>query len=382
MTKIIHRYILREVSLPFFMSLFVLTFVLLMGRMIQIMDLVVNKGIQVSDVVKLIIYLTPSFLVFTVPISFLIALLVGVGRLSSDSEMVVLRASGISLYQMLVPVLVMATLAFIMTAANSLFFMPLGNIALRSHLFQIAQKKASIGIRERVFNDDFRGLLLYADHIDIHGEYINNILISDQRLTQEPNTIVAHRAYLIANPRAMKVTLRLENGSIHALEKNMKNYRKIDFKFYDVNLEINSYLPETQANVKKAFNEMTFGELLQVLRRKNTETSDLRTAGIELNKKLSFPLSCFIFAFLGLPLGMKTHRSVKSRGLTLSFVIVLIYYLLQLVGDAMVETGRIDAFIGTWTPNFIFLAAAIVVFFITAWEVRLPKISLRRRLKL
>jgi lipopolysaccharide export system permease protein len=378
MLKIIHRYIIREISLPFFMSIFVLTFVLLMGRMLQVMDLVVNKGMQVSDVVKLILYLIPSFLVFTIPISFLIALLIGMVRLSSYSEIVILKASGVSLYQMLSPVAVVAIATFLLTAATSFIFVPLGNIALKNHLFQLAQKKASAGIKERVFNDDFRGLLLYTDHVDIHGNYMNNILISDQRITQDPNTIVARRAYLLANPQALKVTLRLEDGSIHALDKSMKNYRKIDFKFYDVNLVINSSLPESTQNIKKSFNEMTFGELLKTLRQKNLDPLDLRTAGIELNKKLSIPLSCIVFMFLGLPLGIRTHRSVRSRGFTFGFLIVLIYYLLQLVGDALVETGWLSAMVGTWTPNLIFLSAGLVLFFVTAREIPFPGIRLHR----
>ncbi|MGD0276596.1 MAG: LptF/LptG family permease, partial [Syntrophales bacterium] len=300
------------------------------------------------------------------------------GRLSSYSEIVILKASGVSLYQMLSPVAVVAIATFLLTAATSFIFVPLGNIALKNHLFQLAQKKASAGIKERVFNDDFRGLLLYTDHVDIHGNYMNNILISDQRITQDPNTIVARRAYLLANPQALKVTLRLEDGSIHALDKSMKNYRKIDFKFYDVNLVINSSLPESTQNIKKSFNEMTFGELLKTLRQKNLDPLDLRTAGIELNKKLSIPLSCIVFMFLGLPLGIRTHRSVRSRGFTFGFLIVLIYYLLQLVGDALVETGWLSAMVGTWTPNLIFLSAGLVLFFVTAREIPFPGIRLHR----
>jgi lipopolysaccharide export system permease protein len=141
---------------------------------------------------------------------------------------------------------------------------------------------------------------------------------------------------------------------------------------------INSSLPESTQNIKKSFNEMTFGELLKTLRQKNLDPLDLRTAGIELNKKLSIPLSCIVFMFLGLPLGIRTHRSVRSRGFTFGFLIVLIYYLLQLVGDALVETGWLSAMVGTWTPNLIFLSAGLVLFFVTAREIPFPGIRLHR----
>ena len=104
MRKIISRYIFKEIAFPFIIILFVLTFVLLMGKLLQIMDLMVNKGISTFDIAKLIVFLLPSFLMFTIPIALLIAILIAMGRLSADNEITVLRASGISLLQLYYPV--------------------------------------------------------------------------------------------------------------------------------------------------------------------------------------------------------------------------------------------------------------------------------------
>ncbi|MCK4535046.1 MAG: LptF/LptG family permease, partial [Syntrophobacterales bacterium] len=104
MNRVVNRYILREISIPFFMILFILTFVLLMGRILQLMDLMINKGINFVDIAKLILYLMPSFLMITIPVSLLISILIGLGRLSRDNEIIVLKSSGLSLYQLMTPI--------------------------------------------------------------------------------------------------------------------------------------------------------------------------------------------------------------------------------------------------------------------------------------
>ena len=162
MFKIINRYILKEISIPFFLTLFVFTFILLMGKILQLMDLMVNKGVSFIDISKLILFLMPSFLVFTIPTAFLISILIGLGRLSGDNEITVFKASGISLYQLLFPIAVASLIAFIMTAVITFFLVPHSNYATRNLLFDIARQKASIGIKEKVFNDDFKDLVLYA----------------------------------------------------------------------------------------------------------------------------------------------------------------------------------------------------------------------------
>ena len=91
-------------------------------------------------------------------------------------------------------------------------------------------QNASIGIKEKVFNADFKGLLFYADKIPANGEYMEGVIISDNRISDEQNTIFAKKAFLVADPKSMIVKLRLENGSIHTVSSDLKNYRKVDFK--------------------------------------------------------------------------------------------------------------------------------------------------------
>src|SRR5574340_130436 len=179
MFKTLNRYILKEIAIPFSMVLFVLTFVLLMGKILQLMDMMVNKGVGFPDIARLVLYLSPSFLVFTMPVSLLIAILMGLGRLSGDNEITVLKASGISLYRLSHPVAMLTLVALVLTTVIGFSLVPYGNFATKNLLFKLASQKASLGIREKVFNDDFRGILLYAEKIPASGDFMEGVFVYD-----------------------------------------------------------------------------------------------------------------------------------------------------------------------------------------------------------
>lgn len=369
MRRLINRYVLREIAIPFCMILLVLTFVLLMGKILQVMDLMINKGIGFADIARLMLYLLPSFLMFTIPISLLIAILIGLGRLSGDNEWTVMKMSGVSLYQLSFPVACAALVAFLMTLATTVFLVPYGNLASKALLMDMARQKASIGIREKVFIDDFQGILLYAERIPVHGNFLEGVLISDSRMSKEPSTIIARRAYLVSNPDTMVITLRLEDGSTHTVDAGLNRYRKMDFRFYDVRLDLASTLSAEKKNGIKSSTEMSLSELTTRLVNRGLKEEALRELAIELNKKLTVPLSCLVFALIGMPLGIRAHRSVRARGFTLGLFLVLAYYLLRLGGEALVETGRLSPILGTWTPNWIFAAAGTLLYFFSAREL-------------
>ena len=369
MHRLINRYILRELAVPFCMILFVLTFVLLMGKILQVMDLMINKGISFVKIALLMLFLIPSFLAFTIPISLLIAILIGLGRLSGDNEWTIMKMSGVSLYQLSFPVACAALAAFLMTLTTTLFLVPYGNLASKALLFDMARQKASIGIREKVFNDDFQGILLYAEKIPVHGNFLEGVLVSDSRIIREPSTIIARRAYLISNTDTMVITLRFEDGSTHTVDAGLNHYRKMDFRFYDVRLDLASTISAENKNEEKSSTEMSLSELTATLRNRGLKEEALRELAIEMNKKMTVPVSCLVFALIGMPLGIRAHRSVRSRGFTIGLFLVLVYYLLRISGEALVETGRLSPVIATWTPNWIFAAAGILLFSLSAREV-------------
>lgn len=374
MNKIINRYIFREIAIPFIIILFVLTFVLLMGKILQIMDLMVNKGISLISISHMIILIMPSLMMFTIPIALLVSILIAMGRFSADNEITALRASGVSLLQIYYPVALASLLAFIFTIVIGYFLVPQSNFASKRLLFEVASQNASIGIKEKVFNADFKGLLVYADKIPMDGKYMEGVMISDSRILDKQNTILAEKAFLVADPKLMIVKLRMENGSIHTVSSDLKNYRKVDFKSYDINLDLSTTLAAF-TDASKDTSEMTMTELLEKMKKPGLTGTAVRELAMEVHKKFSIPLSCIFFGLLALPLGITSHRAVKSRGFAVGIMIVTAYYLLRIGGEALVETGRLSPVVGVWTPNIIFAFLGIYLFYMANKEVSLFRMA-------
>jgi len=351
MNRVINRYILREISVPFFMILFILTFVLLMGRILQLMDLMINKGIHVTDIGRLVLYLMPSFLTITVPVSLLISILIALGRLSRDNEIIVLKASGLSLYQLMPSVAFVSLCAFCITAVTGFFLVPYGNFATKTLLFDIARQKASIGIKERVFNGDFAGLVLYAQELPPQENCMRGVFISDNRTLNEPTTIIAQRGYLVSDPQSMQVTLRLQDGSIHTADANTVTYKKIDFSSYDINLDLSTSIGNKNETVTKDSKEMSLPELIRESRTPGLKETTVKELIIEIHKKFTMPFACIVFGLIGVPLGISKHRSGKSRGFVIGLIVIMIYYVLQIGGEALGEIGILPPAIGAWIPG-------------------------------
>jgi len=365
MGKTLTRYIIREISLPFVFTLLVLTFVLLMGRILQLMDLMVNKGVSVIDILRLIIYLIPTFLVITVPVSLLIAILIGLGRLSRDNEITVLKSAGVGLYQFIPPLAIVSVLATVITALMAFTFVPLGYTSSQKLLYEIAAKGAGIGIKEKVFND-FNGLILYAEKIPVSGTSMEKIFIVDKRFTEEQTTIIAERGYLLSNPSSAVLTVQLQNGSAHSVEKDLTTYKKLDFDTYSINIDVTPSLTHTDR--KKSAIEMSFGELRKAMRDADRKDAHYREYIIELHKKFTMPFSCLLFGLLGVPLGIVKSRTAKSYGFVVGLCTIMVYYILSLSGEALGETGRIPAALGTWTPSLLFAVSGTILFFQAARE--------------
>ncbi|MFZ3105071.1 MAG: LPS export ABC transporter permease LptF [Smithella sp.] len=368
MRKIINRYIFKEIAFPFIIILLVLTFVLLMGKIMQIMDLVINKGVNVFSIAQIIVFLLPSFMLFTIPIALLIAILIAMGRLSADNEITAIKTSGISLMQIFYPVAIASLITFILAVFISYFLVPQSNFATKRLLFNIAQQNASIGIKEKVFNSDFKDFLIYAEKIPVNRNYMEGVIISDNRMIGEQNTILAKKAILVSDSESMTVKLKLEDGSIHTVSADLKHYRKIDFKSYDINLDLSTALANLD-KASKSSTEMTMTELLERMKKPGLDKAAVRELAIEVHKKFSIPLSCLFFGLLALPLGIRSHRSVKSRGFAVGLIVVASYYLLRIGGEALVETGYLSPEVGVWTPTLVFALVGTYLLYMANREI-------------
>ncbi len=367
MKKTLYRYIWQELLPPFLLGLLGFTFILLTGRILQLTELFVNKGISLLYILRFIYYLIPSFMVLTIPMAMLLAVMVAFSRLASDNEITALKSAGISLYQMVPPVLILAAAAFILTIFFSLYLLPQANQASRSLLFEIASTKANVGVKERVFNDDFDGLVIYVERVSPRTLKWENIFISDSRFPEESHAIVAREGVVLSDPAQLTVTLKLKNGSIHKLGKQPEVYQKIDFATYDLRLSLKTNLIKKQEE-KKHPADMTLNELLQAIRFWRLQSEDARILLIKIHEKFTIPFACLVFGLIGIPLGTQSPfgRAAKSLGFSWSVALILIYYLLANAGNSLAERGLIPVEVGLWFPNAFFLVLGLYLLIKTA----------------
>ena len=369
MKKTINLYLLKEILIPFFLCLVAFTFVLLMDKIMRLIELVINKGVDVEKVFKLFIFLLPTFLVYVLPVAVLLSMLLAFGRLSSDHEITALKSAGVSLYQLLPPVAAFALAVAVLTAALSLYVAPLTNWGFGSLLFQITRGKASLGIKERIFNNDFQGLTIYVNQIAVGSEVLKGVMVSDSREAKESNIIVADQGYLVPDGKNLMLTLRLEDGSIHRTSKDLSSYRKIDFSTYELKLDLDSALAQDKGKGKR-FAEMVLDELRDRMDSLKSlgKIGDLRKAEVELYKKFVFPVAALIFALLGMPLGIQSKRAGRLSGFSLGLGIVFLYYLLVNGGELLAVRGMLPAYLSMGIGNALYLVAGLYFFVTTARE--------------
>lgn len=352
MKKTTYLYILKEVFPIFFIGLMVFTIILLMDKILKLIELIVTKGVSLSKILMLLLFISPSFLIFTIPMAVLLGTLLSFGRLSSDSEITAFKASGMSLYQLFLPISIFSIAAYLLTTFLVFYGLPWGNRGFKATLYLIAQSKADIEIKERVFNDVFDGLVVYVDKVPIRGKKMEGILIYDERDQTKVNTIFAKEGFLVSNPKSQEVTLRLLDGDIHRFEPRTNVYQKVQFNTYDLRLELAKAFAAMGKKLKE--HEMAIEDIKEKIEKKKSTGEDTTPQEVELHKRYAIPFSCIVFALIGMPLGIQPRRSGRSHGFIFSILILLAYYITLTASEIFALRQTIPAFLAGWASNFLF----------------------------
>ncbi len=352
--KIIDRYILKELFRFFILGLGVLTSILFLDKVLYMTEMIINRGIGISVILMLMIYLSPAFLVITIPMAVLVASLITFSRLSADNEIIAIRAHGISFYRLLFPVTILSLLAYIATNFLMIYALPHGTRSFRGLVFKSFSSNANYEIKERVFNNDFEGLVIYINEKPVLNPYMKGIFIADSKTMDRPQTISASEGRIITDKESMKVTLHLKDGTIHTMDEDREGYQLLTFNTYDLSLDIpNTASPTGKLLVLKGIKEMPIKEIKERINQLKREKKSYSSELVELYKKFSIPVNCFILGIIGAPLGVKSRRAGKYGSFAISLAIILFYYICMISGESLGKAGKIPPLLATWTPNVI-----------------------------
>ena len=357
--KTLRNYILREFFSPLLLSLGVLTFVMvLIGNLKRIADLVINKGVDLFSVLQIFVYLTPYIVTYTLPISVLIAVLLALGRLSSDNEIIAIRSSGVNLLRLILPLLVIGLILSLGLVIFNDQAASYAHFAYRKTLKEMGIKNPTAAFEEGVFIDSFPKYVLFIYHVDQKRNRMNNIRIYEPQGEDKPTrTIVAKAGEFISIPEKNIVKLKLIDGTSDEPDpENPTNFYKLNFRTYFMNLDMGQMQEKV---VERKYKEMTIHELkkeAKKLRREGINPAPLITI---INEKLALAFSCFVFMLLGSSLGIITRRREKSINIGIAVLIIVCYYPLLIGCEALAIEGHLPAALALWIPNIIFTSIGV-----------------------
>lgn len=361
-TTIIFRYLFRELVTPFLLGLTVFVFILVMSQILRLNELIIVYGVGLWSVIKLVFYLMISFLAISIPIAFLFSVIMLFGRLSSDSELTALKASGFSVFQLLMPVLLFSAGVCFFCLYLTLHLESWGARSSRALVFDIGKNKALVGVKEGVFNDDFFGLVLYTDKVDSKDKTLEHVFLYDERDRNRPVSVIADKGMILSSTDLPSVYLVLHGGSIHTFSKDHASVQKISFDRYTINLSIDEML---KVDTKEKPHWLPLEKLQKRISEEETKGNKKLALEfrVEYHRKFAVAFASLILAILGISLGIRPSRAARSLSFVYTIILVGIYWGLYINARHLATSGVLHPAFAMWSPNliFTFLAGILLI---------------------
>ncbi len=381
MNLLLRRLFLEHTKI-FLLSMAVLLLFILMGRALQLRDMLLGLELGFGDTLRLFGYLSPFFLLIICPIACMLAVFLTFLRMSTDRELVALKAGGVGLYQMLPASLVFSILCALFGFWISYTWQAWGMGNFRTEVLSIASSSARVVVLPGVFNKDVPNMVLFARKADLASGAMADVLVEDRRSPDTKMTILAPEGSLDAD---------YEHGEIVFLLKRGKSYTEKDdslstmtFTEYAVRLDFSSLFKGVDLGPVKP-KEYTWDRLYDYAFQKELALTDPRMANkidVERHKRFVFPAACIVLCIFVIPIATSFQGLRQQTGVLMALLLFLVYYSLLMAGISLGESGELPPRIGLWIPNVLFLGLGIYGMILANRE-RMPHIvdlwTLRQR---
>lgn len=354
--RILTRYILREVLSHGLLGGIVFTFILFIRDLGRILELVVRGSATIAEVTRIILYTLPSTLILTIPMAVLVGILLGLGRLSADSEVTAMRASGFGVLQFVRVCSIATAGALLLGLFNSLYVAPRSAAALLRLETELKTSQASYEVQPRVFYEDFKNYVLYVQ--DVHpaqgAALWQHVFLADLTQPAAPYVTTAEQAVVVNGAHGL-LRLHLRDGSRHEIApKDPNQYDISTFSETDTPIQTGE-----QDDIRLTRNDTPLLAIPARVLWQQRHGAQGRAYLIELNKRFSYPVACIVLMLVGVPLGLSSRRGGKGSGFVLTIGLVFIYYFFSSTGVALAKQGKIAPFVGVWTANVLFAVLGV-----------------------
>lgn len=352
--RILTRYILGEILSHALIGCAVFTFILFMRDLPHILEMVVRNSSTFSAVAEVFLFNLPNTFRVTIPMAVLVGILLGLGRLASDSEIIAMRASGLGIGYFIRVASIVAAGGTLLGLANTLYFGPRANQAILDLQQELVTSQASFEIQPRVFYEDFKNYVLYVQDVRSSAGASNwqQVFMADVSNPANPLVTTAASATVVTDS-TQSLLMRLRDGTRHeTVAGHPDQYTISTFSSFDRPLVLNPQSDIHLGRLDTAIFAMPTSELMG----KHTGPDALKYA-IELQTRIAYPVACLVLMLVGVPLGMISRRGGKSSGMVYTLLLVVLYYILSYTGFSLSRQGKLAPFVGVWSANLLFAAA-------------------------
>jgi LPS export ABC transporter permease LptF/LPS export ABC transporter permease LptG len=355
--RILTRYILREVTSHAIVGVAIFTFVLFTRDLGRILELVVRASAPLPSVAEIFLYTVPLALTYTIPMSVLVGVLIGLSRLAADSEITAMRAAGMGVWSFLRVLSIFVALAWLLALANGLYLAPWSQASLTRLEDQLKGSQVSFEVQPRVFYEGFPKSVLYVQ--DVHtsqGAAVwKGVFLADISDAANPTVTLAREGILVPEGQD-RLHLHLVDGSTHESDpKQPDRYQISTFQRTDIPIELPS--PESKAESNPPVGVLSTWSLLDQARR--VDPISTRWYRIEFHRRFALSTACLVLGLVGIPLGLSSKKSGKSGGFVLTILLVFAYYFVSLLGVSLARQGHVTPAFGAWLANLVFLAGGV-----------------------
>ncbi len=407
--KVLNKYLLKELTTPFFTTFFVLIFVLLSQFILKNLDRFLGKGLSFGIILKFLFLNSAWIVSLAIPMAVLVTTLITFGKLSSNNEITAFKASGITYNALLKPCLVFSLLVLMLLVPYNLWLLPEMNHNVRKLSYKISKNRPDIEFNENMLNTLSDKTIYLGDRINSNS--FSNVIIFDNKHMNSLNTIMADKGEFLSMNDG--ILLNLNDGSIHESSLANQEYRKTFFNNYKIAIPFDELGYNDANNLIRQEREMNihllieknnyFKNKLTLEKRELTKNKNLLIAlndsiniintgsldilsknklnkkinitkkkkeknkrlipiyakeinkfAVEIHKKFSVPFACIIFILLGMPLGILAKKSNMGVSVSISLVVFIIYWIFLILGEELADNTIINPTIAMWAPN-IFL---------------------------
>ncbi len=352
---------------------------ILIGRGLQLRELFLGLDLGTLDALALFGYMVPLFLLLVIPLGCMLGVFLTFLRMSTDRELVALKAGGVSLYQMLLAPLVFCLICLALNIGISLYGVSWGMNKFRSTVMEIAGTRARIVVQPGVFNQDIFGLTLFARQVDTDSGDMKQVIFEDRTRDKKNRiTILAPRGQIITDSANGNLVFRLYDGHIYRADG--EQFGILGFGEYVIRLNLAELFSAVELGDVRP-KEMSWEELTRMHDEKNAPNKRFQLkVDVERHKRWALPVACLVLGIFAMPLACAFEGVRRQMGVVLALVMFLIYYSLLSLGLSLGESGRVPPAVGLWTPNLLFAVAGAVGLHLTVRE-RTPNVmSLLRNL--